>query len=436
MSIMGQQKHPRLGILSIITGIVIIIFALIAGSMSSIQKERAELKRQQKLASAIEFCESLFEESTAIRTNTTADELKDCSERLAEITGNEERASELREQVASAFDYLEWVENANQWFGENNIVKDSIQDKDLVALSESIKNLAEPYQPLATEKLKPLQAEYNQMTAAENAVNALFTSVDRSTVRTNAKRAEYNSAKALVDNLKQENLKQNLTSSLNQVLPVIEEQERIARERAEAARRAEEERQRKIAASWHRLNISPYYINQYNAGIINGCEAASLLMSLQYKGYLRGMSFHTFASNMPTHDSDPNQGFYLTMYDLEPRTEAHWIAPRPLANYGVNASGGASVINATGWSLDRLDTEVANGNPVIIYLTWGFKEPKEYSKGVPKNLHVMVLSGYNSYTGEQQFYDPWPASNSNPVLSKARTEYLYNASGRRAVVVR
>lgn len=432
---MGRQRHPRLGILSIITGIVIIIFALMAWSISSIQKDRAEAKRQQRLAEAIEFCDSLFEESTAIRSDTTADELTDCSERLAEITGNEEKASILREQVALAFDYLDWQESANQWFDENNLVKDSIQDKDLVALTENAKNIAEAYQPIISEKLNLLQAEYNQMTNAENAVNALFTSVDRATVRTNARRAEYNDAKALVDNLKQAGLKQNLTDSLAKVLPVIEEQERIAREKAEAARKAEEERRRKIAAAWTRLNIAPYYINQYSAGIINGCEAASLLMSLKFKGRLGGMDFHTFATNMPTHESDPNLGFYLTMFDLEPRDEAHWIAPGPLASYGVNASG-ASVINATGWSLDRLDQEVAAGNPVIIYLTWGFKEPKEYSKGVPKNLHVMVLSGYNSITGEQQFYDPWPAGNSNPTLSKARTEYLYRASGYRAVVVR
>ena len=423
-----------MGILSILAGIVIIIFALIAWSISSIQNDRAEAKRQQKLAQVIEFCNSLFEENTTIRGNTTTDELKDCSERLAEITGNEEKASTLREQVANAFDYLDWLDSANQWLDENGIVKDSIQDKDLVSLTERAKNLPESYHSFTTDKLNLLQAEYNQMINTTNVVNALFTSVDRATPRPNAKRSEYNSAKELVDNLKQEGLKQNLSTALNQVLPVIEEQERIAREKAEAARKAAEEHRRKIAESWHRLDIGPYYINQYNAGIINGCEAASLLMSLKYKGYLRGMNFNTFAVNMPTHPTDPNQGFYGDMYNLG--DESYWIAPAPLASYGINASGGASVINATGWSLDRLDSEVANGNPVIIYLTWGFKEPKEYNKGVPKNLHVMVLSGYNSYTGEQQFYDPWPAGNSNPVLSKARTQYLYNASGMRALVVR
>ena len=81
-----------MGILSILAGIVIIIFALIAWSISSIQNDRAEAKRQQKLAQAIDYCESLFEENFIIRGNTTADELKDCSERLAEITGNEEKS--------------------------------------------------------------------------------------------------------------------------------------------------------------------------------------------------------------------------------------------------------------------------------------------------------------------------------------------------------
>lgn len=157
-------------------------------------------------------------------------------------------------------------------------------------------------------------------------------------------------------------------------------------------------------------------------------------MSMKYKGYGGGISFSSFANNMPKSDTDPNQGFYLSMTSLEPRDEAHWIAPAPLASYGV-ASGG-SVANVSGWSLDQLDNEVKNGNPVIIYLTFGFNNPKEYSKGVPRNLHVLVLSGFNSYTGEQKFYDPWPVNGNNPSLSKARTEQLYNASGRRALVVR
>ena len=72
---MGQTKHPRMGILSVLAGIIIIIFVLIAWSISSIQNDRAEAKRQQKLAQAIDFCDSLFEENTTIRDNTTADEL-------------------------------------------------------------------------------------------------------------------------------------------------------------------------------------------------------------------------------------------------------------------------------------------------------------------------------------------------------------------------
>lgn len=272
------------------------------------------------------------------------------------------------------------------------------------------------------------------MQDTKNAVNYLFSSADRKTVKGSIKRSDYNNAKKLVDALAQSDLKKEYENPLKEALKSIEEQESIAREKAEKARREREERERKIAASWHKLNLSPYYINQYTAQIYNGCEAASLLMSLKYKGYARGTSFKTFVDEMPKSETDPNEGFYLSIYDLEPKTEAHWIAPAPLAAYGRTT--GATIVNATGWSLDRLDEEVKNGNPVVIYTTYAFRDPKNYSKGVPKNLHVMVLSGYNSYTGEQVFYDPWPANGVSPVLSKDRAESLYNAVGKRAIVIK
>ena len=145
------------------------------------------------------------------------------------------------------------------------------------------------------------------------------------------------------------------------------------------------------------------------------------------------MGFTTFADNMPK-ANNPNDGFYLSMTEARNGGEAHWIAPAPLAKY-ANAQGAGSV-NATGSTLDQLDAEVANGNPVIIYLTYRYANPLTYHNGVPDNLHVVVLAGYNSYTGQQVFYDPAPVSGTIVTLSKSRTEYLYNASGRRALVIK
>lgn len=426
------KKSPRLNMAFFTLVAITVIFYLIGLSTVTIRNEIARQNHEKRLDEAISFCDSLFDENLMKLDKVSVDELEDCNDRLAEI-GDEDETKKLREMVSDAIKYIEWSKSADEWF-DNGTVKSSITEKDLTSLNESQKSLNKSYGDLASKKLFILKSEYKKMQDTKNAVNYLFASADRKTVKGSIKRSDYNNAKKLVDALAQSDLKNEYEAPLKEALKSIEEQERIAREKAEKARREREERERKIAASWHKLNLSPYYINQYTAQIYNGCEAASLLMSLKYKGYARGTSFKTFVDEMPKSETDPNEGFYLSIYDLEPKTEAHWIAPAPLAAYGRTT--GATIVNATGWSLDRLDEEVKNGNPVVIYTTYAFRDPKNFSKGVPKNLHVMVLSGYNSYTGEQVFYDPWPANGVSPVLSKARAESLYNAVGKRAIVTK
>ena len=444
-----SNRKKKIATVLLFSSLNILFVVLIAWNVASIYKNTLEAKHKNRLETAVSFCEALFDESFAVLPESTDDDLNDCKNRLTEIADNnasgivdsdiinneQEQTKKLLAEVDYAFNYRHWLNSANAYLDENGVVKESITESDLSSLSDTAQNIATKYQESVNQKLSFLKSEFEAMQSARNAVNNLFTAEDHATVRRGVTRGEYNEAKKLIGALKQTSLKQTLNDVADKALPVIEEQERIARELAEKARREREEEQRKIAASWSSLNISPFYINQVSAGLLSGCEAASLLMALNYKGYLRGMNYLTFANNMPRSDTDPNQGFYLSMSDLEPRDEAHWIAPAPLASYGARSSG-ASVINATGWSLDQLDNEVKNGNPVIIYLTFGFNNPKTYSKGVPKNLHVLVLSGYNSYTGVQQFYDPWPVGGVNPSLSKARTNYLYAASGYRALVVR
>ena len=50
-------------------------------------------------------------------------------------------------------------------------------------------------------------------------------------------------------------------------------------------------------ASWVKLNVP--YISQNKNDILNGCEAACMLMALQYKGYLKDMSLKEYVKLMP-----------------------------------------------------------------------------------------------------------------------------------------
>ncbi len=66
-------------------------------------------------------------------------------------------------------------------------------------------------------KIDEARAQQDAITNATNAVNALFTSPNRVEVKVDVTRGEYDAAKALVDGLKQQTIKQMLTASLNQV---------------------------------------------------------------------------------------------------------------------------------------------------------------------------------------------------------------------------
>lgn len=426
-------RHPRVHLTGKTFIIIFLIFYFIGWSVTSFQKDIYNQNRAKRLAETVDFCKTLFTDSI-VKEGATEDELKDCENRLDETEEQSETISALKQDVNDAFNYLNWEKNANSWFDENNIVKDSINEQDLASIHESAEKLAEKYREIIAEKRNKLQSEYDKMKDVENLVNGLFTSIDRADVNPNVNRGGYDDARNRVNELAQESLKNRLNESLDKVLPVIEEKERIAREQAEAARRAREEEARKIRESQHDLNIGPWYVNQWpSGGLINGCEAASLLMAAKYKGYARNYDFRTFAFGMPEAVNDNPETGFVGALDNNDGDKTHWIAPAPLARYGQ--SKGISVTNVSGASLDALDQEVANGNPVVIYLTYNFRDPRDYNNGVPRNLHVLVLSGFNSYTGLQTFYDP--LGSSSPVtVSKARVQQLYAASGYRALVVK
>ena len=53
-------------------------------------------------------------------------------------------------------------------------------------------------------------------------------------------------------------------------------------------------------------------------------------------------------------------------------------------------------------------------------------------------LHVLLLTGYNKITKEQIITDPWTKSNGETkwYLSKNKLESIYNAVGKKAVIIR
>ena len=195
-------------------------------------------------------------------------------------------------------------------------------------------------------------------------------------------------------------------------------------------------------ASYSEKTIKVPYINQYAPLYAPmGCEGASLLMAMQYKNYTSA-NLKTFLDNMPKTARNPFAGFSSTPYEVIKGNPPIFqsIFPEALTQYG--RSYNSNVFDNSGSTTDQLKAEIDKGNPVVVYVTTrSFETPKWaiYNMGeagnvnIVDNMHVMVLTGYNS-NGEYQVTDP---ANSKQVywVSKTSFETAYNAL-KWAVVVR
>ncbi len=184
------------------------------------------------------------------------------------------------------------------------------------------------------------------------------------------------------------------------------------------------------------------YINQYAPVYAPmGCEGASLLMALQFKGST-GVSLKEFLEKMPKTERNPFAGFASTPFAVVKGTPEIFqsIFPEALTSYG--RTYGASVTDISGYSTDQLKAEIDKGNPVVVYVTTrDYEAPiwKVYDMGeagmvnIVDNMHVMVLTGYNS---DGSYHVTDPASSRNRYwVTKAKFEASYNAL-KWAVVVR
>lgn len=171
-----------------------------------------------------------------------------------------------------------------------------------------------------------------------------------------------------------------------------------------------------------------------------GCEGASLLMALKYKGYTKE-SLKVFLDKMPKSTNNPYTGFASTPYKIV-NGVFQSIFPKPLTAFGQKYS--SKVANATGFTTAQLKQELEKGNPVVVYVTNKFAKPvwATYNMGsaghvkIVDNMHVMTLIGYNKSTGAYYVADPnSKLANNKYWVSKSAFETAYNAL-KYAVVVR
>ncbi|MBW8382731.1 MAG: C39 family peptidase, partial [Youngiibacter sp.] len=197
-----------------------------------------------------------------------------------------------------------------------------------------------------------------------------------------------------------------------------------------------------ILSGYSQKVIGIPYVNQYSPVYAPmGCEGASLLMALKYKGYA-SLDLKAFLDAMPKTERDPFNGFASTPYTVVSVVPEIFqsIFPEALTAYGSRYSG--NVADVSGYSTAQLKAEIDKGNPVVVYVTTrNYETPvwKVYDMGpsgnvnIVDNMHVMVLTGYNS-DGEYHVTDPASSRNTYWV-SQVKFETAYNAL-KWAVVVR
>lgn len=346
----------------------------------------------------------------------------------------EDKRKKLNNKLAELKSYV-LLKNIVDSSFDGDVLHSNITSSDISDIKSKNSALPKKYQTLLSSKVKLMNDQFDQINDVKNTVNSLFNDLQHQQVRDDVTRDMYNSALLKNQGLRQQDVSNEQQAYLDLVNSELSRREEEERRRiAEEKRRQEEERKRQIQAAWTVLDVP--YISQNKNNVLNGCEVASLLMGLQYKGYLKNMSLATYAENVPK-SSDPFSGFTYDIYGIYSNNVPHWIAPGPLAQYGRSSSSNNGVIDGTGRSLDGLDAQIKAGNPVVIYLTAKLKTPKEFIESAPKNIHVLLLTGYNSITGEQIITDPWTHDDGRTKwnVSKRLVESIYNATGKRSVII-
>lgn len=426
----------------VIVGILIpIIIGLGVGIYvrnEEIKKENEQLE-QEKQKETVLLLENYYqdEEQKLPKLSITEEELEQLEQMIQSLEDGSEK-EKLWKKYKKLKKFYEIQTELDSFF-EGDMVKESVTKEEFLSWQEDFDTLTEEEQSLLEEQF---QSGMDQITKTEEALSRLselFLNEEMTEVKEEVDREDYDTISHLFHELKQSFVLESHQEQIDLILKHVEEKEEEERRRIEEERerqrqialekkRKEEEERRKIEEAYVEVTGIPF-INQRTEQIYNGCEAACLLMSLQYKNLALNYNLHTFAEEVPKHETDPHQGFIHSIYDLEPKNVAHWIAPDALSRFG---SQYGTVRDISGSGVSTLKEYLDQGNPVIVYVTSNFNYPTAWDGEVPVNLHVVLLTGYNQITGNYIVLDPWSG---RKIIAKQKFEAIYGLMNRAVVVL-
>ncbi|MEG0093528.1 MAG: C39 family peptidase [Erysipelotrichaceae bacterium] len=418
-----------------------IVVAVLTGFSASQNR-----KHQEELAlKAEKSVEVLFQDKkqTTPKLDLTVKKVERANKKVAQVH-NDKIAKTLRKKLSLLSQYIKYRDKINAYFVEGVCPVDINQSQ--IAKDEvSLRKLPAQYVKLLEPQLNNAKLQIQAMNDAVASMKALYKDEAMNDLNDNINRDMYHAAYDKLDALPQKSLIEKYRPFLEKADQFLLEQEEIARQRIEAQRQAalaqalaeakaaKEQAERDaqqnalIQASNVKLQGMPYY-NQNTAGLPNGCECASLLMALHYKGYAKDLNLNQFADACPRSDN-PHLGFVHSMNSYYPWNVVHWIAPDALSTFGSNYG---TVVNISGCSTSALKAEIDQGNPVVLYATYGFRDANGWDGEVPLNLHVMLLVGYNPISNSYIISDPILGE---LIVSSQRFEAIF-AYNRFAVSVR
>ena len=148
---------------------------------------------------------------------------------------------------------------------------------------------------------------------------------------------------------------------------------------------------------------TPIYINQYQQGVPNGCEAASLFMALKASNHINNYSFNQFLKTMPiAKNLNPYQGFGGSLYNNQTGFPAIFL--NPLIKWG---SYYGKITNLNGKSAVEIKRHLNQLHPVVAFVTIHFKNPlfsKYWWGSAVDNNHAVLVDGYRD--GAYHVSDP------------------------------
>ena len=424
-----QKNKLKINII-VICVLIVVICALVGTCLFKIKQQKDYVNNQKEIMEkSNELFNNLYEDLNNLIPNSfiTLTNIEEVENNLKNVVLDEytNDKENLLKELGELKKYIIVKDKINSYM-DKDVLLSSIDDETIKDINDKYNELFSNYKALIEDDINLMNEQYKNITELNQLVANFFEDEKRTVVSSSVTRKSYNEAIKKLELIKQEDVKKNISEYLN-----IVDESLKKKEQAEAQKKKEEE---EIAKAWKILDVP--YISQNKNNVLNGCEVSSLLMALKYKGYLLDMDLWTYAENLPKSD-DPYKGFTYSIFEREPLTVPHWIAPGPLAEYGRKTSS-AEVLDITGYSIDDIDNEILKGNPVVIYLTSRMATPKEMVEGAPLNLHVLLLAGYNTKTKEHLIIDPWTQADGRTkwYVSKSKVESIFNSTGQRAVVVR